>query len=33
MRDFQEGEIADVPVERVEAWIKRGVVVVVEAPA
>lgn len=34
MREFQEGEVAEVPVERAETWIKRGIVAaVVEAGA
>lgn len=31
MRQFHEGEIAEVPLERAQAWVKRGVVAMVEA--
>jgi putative DNA primase/helicase len=33
MRQFQEGEIVEVSMDRAQAWAKRGVVAILEAPA
>ena len=31
MRQFREGEVAEVSIERAESWAKRGVVAILEA--